>query len=185
MLQNSDTYTEKQWQKEIVQIILLLYPKYVYVFENAPVRDLYKEKNRELDIILVDANGHVDVIEIKKPFGEKIMTKGKYRDNHIPLRELSGTVMQIEKYIYHLNKSGKNGEKKLNDKYRNKLPSDFAIRITNPEGIIVMGREKGLSVGQKDDFEVIKRKYKNIVDIITYDDLLGRLQRVVEAWENR
>jgi hypothetical protein len=34
-------------------------------------------------------------------------TLGQYRNNHIPLRELSGAVMQIEKYIYYLNRWGK------------------------------------------------------------------------------
>jgi hypothetical protein len=46
--------------------------------------------------------------------------------------------------------------------------------------MIIMGREINLSPSQKRDFEVIKRKYKNIVDIITYDDLLGRLSVTIE-----
>jgi hypothetical protein len=58
---------------------------------------------KSLDYLFVDANGHVDVVEIKQPFEHAIMTKVKYRDNYIPLRELSGTVMQIEKYTYYLN----------------------------------------------------------------------------------
>jgi len=185
MLYNSGSYIEKQWQKEIIQIVLLLFPKYVYVLEEAPVEDLYKKKERRIDILLVDANGHVDIIEIKRPFEEKIMTKNSYRDNYIPSRELSGTVMQIEKYIYHLSKSGKKGEEKLSYKYVDKLPVDFTIRIVNPRGFIIMGREEGLSSEQKDDFEVVKRKYKNVVDIITYDDMLERLRRIVEAWKKR
>jgi hypothetical protein len=38
---------------------------------------------------------------------------------------------------------------------------------------------------QMADFEVIKRKYKNVLDIITYDDLLERLRRIVEACSKR
>lgn len=99
-----------------------------------------------------------------------------YRDNHIPLRELSGTVMQLEKYIYFLNRCGKRGEKLLTEKYKDQLPKDFSIHITNPKGFIIMGREEGLSPAQKHDFEVVKRKYRNVIDILSYDDLLQRLK---------
>lgn len=96
------------------------------------------------------------------------MTSGLYRDNYIPLRKLSGTVMQIEKYIYYLNRWSEEGEKTLTAKYKNELPEGFEIKITNPSGIIILSRELNLTTEQKRDFEVIKRKYKNIVDIITY-----------------
>ena len=180
MLKNENSYTEKQWQEEILQIILLLYPKYIHVFKEVPVKDTYNNKNRSLDFLLVDSTGNVDVVEIKRPFDNCIVTKNTYRDNHIPLRDLSGTVMQIEKYIFYLNKWGKKGEDILTNKYKEKLSDDFKIKITNPSGIIVMGRENNLSNIQREDFEVIKRKYKNIIDIITYDDLLKRLKFTIE-----
>lgn len=182
MLATEASYSERQWQEEILQIILLLYPKYIYVFKEAPVRDTYNQKDRSIDFLLVDSVGNTDIIEIKKPFDKCIVTNRTYRDNHIPLRELSGTVMQIEKYIFYLNKWGKKGEEKLTSYYRDQLPDGFDIKITNPGAIIIMGRENELSVDQRQDFEVIKRKYKNVLDIITYDDLLGRLESTLKHW---
>ena len=88
--------------------------------------------------------------------------------------------MQIEKYIYYLNRWSLEGEKFLSTKYKTQLPEGFDIKIANPSGVIIMGRENNLSPEQKDDFEVVKRKYKNIVDIITYDNLLERLQFTIE-----
>jgi hypothetical protein len=179
MLSDENNYSENQWQKEILQIILLLYPKYIAVFTEVPINsDDIKE--RYLDFLLVDSNGHIDIIEIKKPFENSIMTKGLYRDNYIPLRELSGTVMQIEKYIYYLNRWSARGEKYLTDKYRVELPDNFEIKIVNPSALIIMGREKDLTASQKRDFEVVKRKYKNVVDIITYDNLLERLRFTIQ-----
>lgn len=183
MLSDENSYSEKQWQSEILQIILLLYPKYIHAFKEAPVRDSYNLKNRSIDFLLVDANGNTDIIEIKKPFDQCIITKGKYRDNHIPLRELSGTVMQVEKYLFHLSKWGIAGEKALTDRYKSKLTPGITIKVTNPSGIIIMGRDEALSSEQKQDFEVIKRKYKNVVDIITYDDLLSRLEVMLSHWK--
>ena len=45
-----------------------------------------------------------------------------------------------------------------------------------------MGRENELSEVHRKDFEVTKRKYKNVIDIITYDDLLGRLDSTIRHW---
>ncbi|MEL4474396.1 Shedu immune nuclease family protein [Shewanella algae] len=182
MLNNEVSYTEAQWQEELLQIILLLHPKYIHVFKEAQVRDTYGNTNRNVDFLLIDSNGNTDIVEIKKPFGKCIVTERTYRDNHIPLRELSGTVMQIEKYIFYLNKWGKKGEDKLTEVYKEQLGEGFRVRITNPCGIIIMGRNKGLTLEQQQDFEVIKRKYKNVIDIITYDDLLDRLERTVTHW---
>lgn len=182
MLADENQYNEKQWQKEILEIILLLYPKYIYVFDNVAIQDIYESHNRIIDFLLVDSTGNTDIIEIKQPFHECIVTSGTYRNNHVPLRELSGTVMQVEKYIFCLNKSGKNGENKLTNKFKEQLPDNFQIKITNPSGIIIMGRKNNLTKNQQQDFEIIKRKYKNIIDIITYDDLVDRLATLCHQW---
>ena len=184
MLDSESSYTEAQWQEEILQIILLLYPKYIHVFKEAPVRDTYSNVNRKIDLLLVDATGNTDIVEIKKPFDRCIVTSRTYRDNHIPLRELSGAVMQIEKYIFYLNKWGRKGEEILTDTYKDELSEGFEIKITNPSGIIIMGRTDGLSSSQLQDFEVIKRKYKNVIDIMTYDDLVQRIKFTIEKWQN-
>ncbi|WP_022951098.1 Shedu immune nuclease family protein [Leucothrix mucor] len=179
MLEDENQYSEREWQNEIVQFILLLFPKYLYAFTEAPVLDGQYEKVRSLDFLLIDFSGNTDIVEIKKPFEKGLVTQSGYRDNYIPRRELSGTVMQIEKYIFHLMKSGRAGEKKLNDKYGNDVHDGFKIRITNPKGMIISGRTNNLSENQMNDFEVVKRKYNNIVDILSYDDLLNRLEHII------
>jgi hypothetical protein len=90
--------------------------------------------------------------------------------------------MQIEKYIFYLNKWGKKGEEKLTEYYKDELADDFKIKITNPSGIIILGRNKGLTNEQIQDFEVIKRQYKNVIDIMTYDDLIDRLEFTIKQW---
>ena len=39
-----------------------------------------------------------------------------------------------------------------------------------------MGRDNDLTSAQKNDFEVIRRKYRNVLEIMTYDDMLRRLK---------
>lgn len=184
MLSKAEEYNEKQWQKEILQIIQLLYPKYIHPIPEAPVHDSLAKKNRSIDFLLVDASGYVDAIEIKKPFAKCIVTSNRYRDNHVPMRELNGTVMQLEKYLYHLNRWGQKGEKILNEKYGDELPKGLEIRVINPNGMIIMGLDKDLTQDQRNDFEVIRRKYRHVLEIMTYDDMLRRLKVIRDQLES-
>ena len=109
-----------------------------------------------------------------------MVTSNRYRDNHVPMRELSGTIMQLEKYLYHLNRWGQAGEEKLNAKYADRLPVGLRLKIVNPSGMIIMGRDNDLTDQQRADFEIFRRQNKNVVDVVTYDDLLHRLERVLE-----
>jgi len=181
MLQDENGFTEGQWQDQILEFILLLHPKYIAVFEEVPIRDVATGRPRSLDFMLLDTLGNVDVIEIKKPFDKCLISERQYRNNHVPLKELSGTIMQAEKYIYNMMKGGSRLEKYLNKKYESELPDNVCIRITNPKAILILGRDNNLTVEQRNDFELIRRKYKNVVDILTYDDLLARFSRILEC----
>ena len=41
------------------------------------------------------------------------------------------------------------------------------------------------SVEQQKDFELIKRQYKHVADIMTYDDLAQRLRNIIASLEKR
>lgn len=184
MLECAESYAEKNWQNKIIEIILAIYPKYISVLENVRIKDSYSKENettwRYIDLALVDTVGNIDVIEIKRPFENKLLAKGLYRDNYVPHRELSGATMQAEKYLFHLNKWGVTGENSITNTYQNQLPENIKIKITNPKSIIILGRSADFEDKQSFDFEIIKRKYSNIIDIITYDDLLTRLENIVK-----
>lgn len=181
--------SESEWQQLILSFLLLLFPKYIKVLENITIHDYYsdppKKIKRFIDIGLVDANGNLDVIEVKKPFDDKILRRSPYRGNSIPTSELSGSIMQAEKYLFHLSKWGIKGEEILTKKYSTELPTGMKIRISNPKAIIIVGRDQigstPMNGCQLLDFEVIKRKYANMMDIITYDDLLRRLDNTIAA----
>ena len=182
MLENQEVYSEPVWQKQILNILTIIFPKYIYVLREVPIRDYYDNKLRKIDFTLIDYNGNIDIIEIKRPYDNPILTNNTYRDNYVPLRELSGTIMQIEKYLFHLTKGGKKCELSINNYFHDKIKTTLNIKIINPTAIIIIGRDLSLNQKQIIDFEIIKRKYKNVVDIITYDDLLLRLKRIIEKY---
>jgi hypothetical protein len=194
-LEKAESYSERDWQEMITKVILLLLPKYVAVLENVRISDFYsspdKTKKRFIDLCLVDAGGNIDVIEIKKPFDNSVLAKTRYRDNNLPTRELSGSIMQAEKYLFHLSKWGVEGERQLTKRHAKRLPNGMPLRITNPKAIIILGRDRStkhseaLTPDQMFDLEVIKRKYANMMDILTYDDLLRRLNNTIASLTDR
>ena len=183
MLKAVDGYSEKDWQKRILDLLLFIFPKYIAVLENVHIKDFYsnpgKETSRFIDLMLVDANGNIDIIEVKKPFDNALLSRNKYRDNHTPRTELAGSVMQAEKYLFHLNKWGQVGESKIFEKRKSELPKGIELKITNPKAMILLGRDNDLTGEQRFDFEIIRRKYANMIDIMTYDDLLRRLENII------
>lgn len=188
-LATKKNWSEGDWQKLMLSFLLLLFPKYIKVLENVTIHDYYsnplKKTDRYIDLALVDANGNLDLIEVKKPFDDKILRKSQYRGNSIPTSELSGGIMQAEKYLFHLSKWGVKGEENITKHFAAQLPPGMKIRISNPKAIIIVGRDQigstGMTHDQLLDFEIIKRKYANMMDIITYDDLLRRLDNTIAA----
>ncbi|HEY1708270.1 MAG TPA: Shedu immune nuclease family protein [Rhizomicrobium sp.] len=185
-LREENSFGENEWRDLMLKFVLLIFPKYVCVLRNIRIKDFYsnpeKPTNRYIDIGLLDANGHLDLMEIKKPFANCLVSEGLYRGNFTPRKELSGAVMQAEKYLFHLNKWGVEGEQDINRRQSGHLPTGMTIRITNPRAIIIAGRSHTLSYQQAFDFEFIKRKYANIMDILSYDDLLRRLSNIIEKF---
>lgn len=183
MLKAADSYSERNWQMKILELLLFIFPKYITVLENVHIKDFYsnlnKVTNRYIDLMLVDANGNIDIIEVKKPFANALLSRNTYRGNHTPRIELAGSVMQAEKYLFHMSKWGRAGEQEISKKRKSELPAGFELKITNPKAMILLGRDNDFADEQRFDFEIIRRKYANMIDIMTYDDLLRRLENII------
>jgi len=184
MLEDSESYPEKDWQEKILDLLLLIFPKYIAVLENVHIKDFYSNPtrvtDRYIDLMLVDANGNTDIIEVKKPFPRALLSSHKYRDNHTPKKELAGSVMQAEKYLFHLSKWGRAGEQEIYKRRKAELPNNIELKITNPKAMLLIGRDNDFAGEQSFDFEIIRRKYANMLDVITYDDLLRRVSNIIE-----
>ena len=179
MLDNEKGYSEAAWQREILKIIKNIFPKYVIAIRETKILKGIAKKDKHIDILLGDVNGNVDVIEIKKPCGIELLRKNPYRDNYIPSFHLQGAIMQAEKYIFYLMKNGIAAEESLDKQTEKERTENYHFNIINPKSIIIMGKTSGFNKAQKDDFEVVKRKYTNVLDIISYEDLVHRLEMVI------
>ena len=176
-------YSELEWQERLLPIILLMYPRYVKCLKKVRL-SIGSGKYKELDYMLIDSDGNVDIIELKKPFEECVLRKAKYRENYVPGLELSGAIQQIQKYVYYLNTYKHLNEEKLNEKYGKELKG-VKIKIVNPQGIIICGRKNDFLEQQDLDYEIIKRQYKALTEILTYDELIKRLENILSILENK
>ena len=57
------------------------------------------------------------------------------------------------------------------------------VQIANPTGIIIFGRGEHFTNEERQDFHVIKRKYKHVADVLTYGDLLRRMENIFRILE--
>lgn len=56
------------------------------------------------------------------------------------------------------------------------------MRFVNPRGLLLMGSCE-FDMDEQRDFDLIRRQYSHIADIITCLDLLSQLERMLEAVE--
>lgn len=180
LLDRAQGVKEPDWQEQIHGLLRLLYPKYIAGAREIVIKGVDRHDKRP-DFLLVDANGYIDILEIKMPSAQLLTKQSSYRNNYVPVRDLAGAIQQIEKYIYCLNAGGKDGEQNLQKQLADKIPSSVTPKVVNPQGILLLGRSRDFNHQQKTDFELIKRQYKHIAEIMTYDDLLQRIDNIIAA----
>lgn len=185
-LNKSEVFSEADWKQYIAEIILLLFPKYINYHKEAYVKLTKSRKKREfIDFILVKDNGAVDVLEVKKPDCNSIISNATDHGNYYSTKTLSTVVMQTEKYVYNLNRNIESTENSFDFKYSKEYPGNFKFRIMNPKGLIIIGQADKYSKEQLEDLEIIRRMYSNIIEIITYDDMINMLERQIELLKKR
>jgi len=172
---------EASFQQAISEIVRFIFPKYLYAVREVRFKGI-DANDKQPDFVLIDYNGMIDFLEIKRP-SAKLINVTQYRNNYSPSRELSGTVQQIEKYITCINRHATDWEKEAPKKIKDSIPAGVEIKVINPQGLIILGDAREFTITQKRDFELIKRQYKNVSEIISYDDLLTRLDNMIEALE--
>lgn len=131
LLNREQGVKEAVWQEQIHGLLRLLYPKYIAGVREIVIKGVDRHDKRP-DFLLVDANGYIDILEIKKPSVQLLTKQSSYRNNYVPVRDLAGAIQQIEKYIYCLNAGGKDGEQNLQKQLADKIPSSVTPKVVKP-----------------------------------------------------
>ena len=182
MLKESEKYSENHWQTEIAKILMLLNFNYIGFLEKLRIPIEEEGKFREPDFILVDSRGFIDIVEIKKADNIQILNNREYRNNYIPSQELSGAIIQCNKYCFWLSQNRKNNEELISEKIKEKYDIDIKINIRNPKFTIILGRSYEFTEKQQKDFRTIKTQYNNVNEILSYDDVIIKIERLLDTF---
>lgn len=189
-IENGEFIHEDDFSKYIAEIFCFLNPKYVKVHTKLNITDyLGARGNCQADLSLIDCEGNIDLIEVKSPKYADLFCKRPYRSHYVPSGELSGAINQLEQYLKCLTKMS---PKEIADK-NPELQKEFGeieLRAIHPKGYIIFGRDSASFVGEnqkqkESDFEIIKNTYNDIVDIITFDDLVRRFERLIDFLDTK
>lgn len=185
MLKESEKYSENHWQTEIAKILMLLNFNYIGFLEKLRIPIEEEGKFREPDFILVDSRGFIDIVEIKKADNIQILNNREYRNNYIPSQELSGAIIQCNKYCFWLSQNRKNNEELISKKIKEKYDIDIKINIRNPKFTIILGRSYEFTEKQQKDFRTIKTQYNNVNEILSYDDVIIKIERLLDTFRKK
>ena len=84
-----------------------------------------------------------------------------------------------------MNHLGSDGEREFSNKCKEslaaegtKLPDDIELKVLNPHGILLIGYCE-FTDDERRDFDLIRRQYAHVTDILTYNDLMERINRIL------
>lgn len=180
---------EDDFSKMIVDLFCLLNPKYVKVAYKLNITDFSGARtNCQPDLCLIDCDGNIDLIEVKSPQKyPNIFRKIKYRNHYVPCGELNGAINQLQQYLKSLTKMTNNEIQNNNTDLQNEL-DDIKLKAIHPKGYIIFGRDNNSFSGEESelkklDFEIIKNSQSDIIDILTFDQLKNRIDRMISLTE--
>jgi hypothetical protein len=166
-------HPESWWQNYVKSNILLMQQGYITAIEklNTTIGD-----TRFPDFLLVTHDNYLAVMEIKRP-NTPMLKPDSDRGNFFFDREMSKAVIQTENYIHNVSRHQDAVRTHLKDRL------GIEIRAVRPRGIILSGDSRTFTAPKEhDDFRLLSQGIKNVT-VVTYDELLTRLQNYIAVLE--
>ena len=164
-------HPESWWQSYIKSNILLIQQGYIKALDKL---NTSLGNTKFPDFTLVTHDNYLDILEIKKPT-TTLLKHDSGRGNYYFDTEISKAISQTENYINNIANHADSIRSYLRDEH------NLEIKAVRPRGIILAGNTKDFAPQkQKDDFRLLSHSIKNI-SILTYDELVSRLQNYIEV----
>lgn len=166
-------HAESWWQNYIQARILLMQQGYIRPIEKMNVAI---GNTRYPDFALVTHDNYLDILEIKKP-DTSILKLDASRGNYHWDVEISRAIIQVENYLEHIANNADQVRSFIKDNY------DLELKVVRPRGFILAGNSaEFVAQKQRDDFRLLSHGLKNVT-VITYDELLVRLENHINVLE--
>jgi hypothetical protein len=165
--------SEHSWQTFLKEHFLIFCPNY----ENSLEKQNLSLHGKFPDFLLIDANGYLDIFEIKRP-DTNLLKKDESRGNYYWDAEISKALAQVETYIHLAEKNSGTLREEI------KKRKGLEIKVLKPRGFIVAGtREQFKDEIMEDSFRLLNNSQMN-VQIIRYDALLESLKSFLKRLKN-
>lgn len=185
----NDGPDEKEYQTLLFKIFPYIFPQYTHYIREYSIKidGNSKKKADKPDYLALKSDLSIDVIEIKTPY-KKVFKSTRYRSNFVFASEVVGLITQTQKYIYNLDRNAVSEEKAIADKFNKKTGFNGSkINIASPKGIVIVGRrprsDSKLSPEEQTEIDlslsILKGRFQDIVDFLTYDDIVERVERII------
>lgn len=169
----SNQHAESWWQNYIQARILIMQQGYIRPIEKMNVAI---GNTKFPDFALVTHDNYLDILEIKKP-DTPILKADASRGNYHWDIEISRAIIQVENYLEHITNHAAQVRSFIKDSY------GLELKVVRPRGFILAGNSGEFSLQkQRDDFRLLSHGLKNVM-VITYDELLTRLENHIKVLE--
>jgi len=169
----NNQHPESWWQNYIQARILIMQQGYIRPVEKMNVAI---GNTKFPDFALVTHDNYLDILEIKKP-DTIILKEDKGRGNYHWDTEISRAIIQVENYLEHISNQASQVRSFVKDTY------GLELKVVRPRGFILAGNSAEFSSQkQRDDFRLLSHGLKNVT-VITYDELLVRLENHIRVLE--
>lgn len=169
----NNQHPESWWQNYIQARILIMQQGYIRPIEKMNVA---VGNTKFPDFALVTHDNYLDILEIKKP-DTVILKEDKSRGNYHWDIEISRAIIQVENYLEHISNQASQVRSFVKDTY------ELELKVVRPRGFILAGNSAEFSSQkQRDDFRLLSHGLKN-VNVVTYDELLVRLENHIRVLE--
>jgi Domain of unknown function (DUF4263) len=121
----------------------------------------------KVDIVLLSADGYVDVFELKKP--SETVLAGPSRHTYYAAAPVSQALSQAMHYLRLMNEN------------RLRLEEAWGKLVFRPRAIVVIGRSNAWDEDQKQAWRNLRMSLQNI-DLLTYDHVLARANWLVAQY---
>lgn len=158
--------SEAKWGEFLRKNLFLVESRYIHVIDQLNV---VLGGSRNVDFGLVDAQGYLDLFEIKLPT-TRLIAANMDRGNYYWHADAVKAIVQAEKYLHNADRQAP----ALAEAVRRQRGVE--VRVVRPRAVVVMGTWEQLDDEDKaNDFRVLRTSLKN-VEIVLYDELLERLR---------
>jgi Domain of unknown function (DUF4263) len=169
----NNQHPESWWQNYVQARILLMQQGYIRPVEKMNVAI---GNTKYPDFALVTHDNYLDILEIKRP-DTTILKEDRSRGNYHWDTEISRAIIQVENYLEHIANQAAEVRSFVKDNYA------LELKVVRPRGFILAGNSAEFSSQkQRDDFRLLSHGLKNVT-VITYDELLVRLENHIRVLE--